>query len=235
MVGQSKGWYQREGTVGWWCVRPCYMEASVIVHRPHIKVGIKWRRRSITCTKFMPGIMLFIALIRATFFVVSNFTSFTVRSFLTGLSSSSSFSYNHNNNALTSTSINKQITLQSLHGMMQQHKLTRQCPSWSRIITFQYSLFIKQNNTAMALDHKTVQYWSATKITLQVQYPVAITKSTLELMSICNRAISQRNGLYISTHMLLKIDYVVVGSKWYFACMLRSVLTTLLIFLFYKF
>ena len=28
-----------------------------------------------------------------------------------------------------------------------------------------------------------------------------------------NRAISQRNGLYISTHLLLKIDYVVIGSK----------------------
>ena len=26
-------------------------------------------------------------------------------------------------------------------------------------------------------------------------------------------AISQRNGLYISTHLLLKIDYVVIGSK----------------------
>ena len=42
---QSKGWYQREGTVGWWCVRLCYMEGYVIVHRPHIKVGIRWRRR----------------------------------------------------------------------------------------------------------------------------------------------------------------------------------------------
>ena len=45
MVGQSEGWHQREGTVGWCCVRPCYMEAYVIVHRPHIKVGIRWRRR----------------------------------------------------------------------------------------------------------------------------------------------------------------------------------------------
>ena len=27
------------------------------------------------------------------------------------------------------------------------------------------------------------------------------------------RAISQRNGLYICTHLLLKIDYVLIGSK----------------------
>ena len=26
-------------------IPPCYMEAYVIVHRPHIKVGIIWRRR----------------------------------------------------------------------------------------------------------------------------------------------------------------------------------------------
>ena len=49
------------------------------------------------------------------------------------------------------------------------------------------------------------------------------------------RAISQRNGLYICTLLLLKIDYVLIGSKLYFACMLRSVLTTLLTLLFYKY
>ena len=44
-VGQSEGWYQGEGTVGWRSVRPCDMEVYVIVHGPHIKVGIRWRRR----------------------------------------------------------------------------------------------------------------------------------------------------------------------------------------------
>ena len=28
-------------------IRPCYMEAYVIVHRPHIKVGIRLRRRRV--------------------------------------------------------------------------------------------------------------------------------------------------------------------------------------------
>ncbi len=44
MVGQSDWWYQREGTVGQWSARPCYMQAHVSVHRPHIQVGIIWRR-----------------------------------------------------------------------------------------------------------------------------------------------------------------------------------------------
>ena len=43
MVGQSEGWYQREGTVGWGSVRPCCMEAYVIVNRHHIQVGIRGR------------------------------------------------------------------------------------------------------------------------------------------------------------------------------------------------
>ena len=33
--------YQREGTVAGGSVRICFMEAYVIVQRPHIKVGIK--------------------------------------------------------------------------------------------------------------------------------------------------------------------------------------------------
>ena len=32
-------------------------------------------------------------------------------------------------------------------------------------------------------------------------------------IDVIYRAISQRNGLYIGTHLLLKIDYVVIGSK----------------------
>ena len=41
MVGQNEGRYQREGTVGGGSARPCYIEAYVIVHRCHIKVGIR--------------------------------------------------------------------------------------------------------------------------------------------------------------------------------------------------
>ena len=46
MVGQSEGYYQREGTVGGENVGPCYMEAYVIVHRPHIKSGNKMKRKT---------------------------------------------------------------------------------------------------------------------------------------------------------------------------------------------
>ena len=41
MVGQSKGWHQREGTIGWWSVLLLHGG----VHRPHIKVGMRWRSR----------------------------------------------------------------------------------------------------------------------------------------------------------------------------------------------
>ena len=39
--GQCEGWYRSEGTVGGGSVWPCYMEAYVIVHRSHIKVGLR--------------------------------------------------------------------------------------------------------------------------------------------------------------------------------------------------
>ena len=45
MVRPSEGWYQWEGTVAGGSVWPCYMEAYVIVHRPHINMGIRGRRR----------------------------------------------------------------------------------------------------------------------------------------------------------------------------------------------
>ena len=38
MVGQSEGWYQREGTVGGGSVRPSHMEVYVILDRPDIQV-----------------------------------------------------------------------------------------------------------------------------------------------------------------------------------------------------
>ena len=42
---QCEGWYEREGTVRQGIVRPCYMEEYIVEHRPHIKVGLKWKRR----------------------------------------------------------------------------------------------------------------------------------------------------------------------------------------------
>ena len=54
MVGQRKWWYQREGTVGGWSVRPSYMEANVIVHLPHIKNWNKMKKKCVLSLQYTP-------------------------------------------------------------------------------------------------------------------------------------------------------------------------------------